>query len=96
LDEPVVFSERRYTSGCSLVIQGVAELHGGVELSPLTDKLHVFPDPRTWSAQLRRPLVPLDEHDASMIKRHLIALLEPVEHHLDAYLRIAKRRQIGT
>jgi hypothetical protein len=87
LAEPVVFSERRYTLGCALDIQGVAALHEGIELRPLITELHVFPDARTWSAQLRRSLVPLDEHDASLLKRHLNILLAPPDSHLTAYLQ---------
>ena len=87
LTEPVVFGERRYTSGCALDIQGVAALHEGVELSPLATELHVFPDAKTWGTQLRRPLVPLDEHDASLLKRHLDILLAPLDSHLTAYLQ---------
>lgn len=89
LDEPVVFGERRYTSGCELAVQGVAALREGVELRPLVTELHAFPDVRTWPSRLRRPLVPLDEHDVSVLKRPLTALLEPLERHLDAYLKIA-------
>ena len=92
LAKSVVFGGRRYTSGCALAIQGVAALREGVELSPLVTELHVFPDAETWGSQLRRPLVPLDDHDASLVKRHLTAFLEPLDRHLDAYLEIAKRR----
>ena len=92
LAEPVVFGERRYTSGCALAIQGVAALREGVELSSLVTELHVFPDAETWGMQLRRPLVPLDEHDATVLRRYLDMLLEPLEHHLDAYLRVVKHR----
>jgi hypothetical protein len=89
LAEPVVFGERRYTSGCALDIQGVAALHEGVELSPLVTELRVFPDAKTWGTQLRRPLVPLDEQDASLLKRHLKILLAPLDSHLTAYLQAA-------
>ena len=94
LDEPVVFGERRYTSGCAIAIQGVAALHEGVKSSPLVTELDVFPNAKTWYVYLRRALVPLDDHDASVVKRHLIADLEPLERHLDAYLQVAKRRQV--
>jgi hypothetical protein len=93
LAEPVVFGERRYTSECSLAIQGVAALHAGVALSPLVTELHAFPDARSWGQQLRRPLVPLDEHDGTALRRYLTALVEPLERHLDAYLQVAKARQ---
>lgn len=94
LAEPVVFGERRYTSGCGLAIQGVAAFREGVELSPLVTDLHAFPDARTWGIRLRRPLVPLDKHDASVLRRHLTGRLQPLERHLNAYLQVAKRRQV--
>jgi hypothetical protein len=95
LAEPVVFGERRYTLGCALDFQGVAALREGVELSPLVSELHVFPDAKSWSVQLRRPLVPLDEHDASLLRNRLTALLEPLDRHLDSYLQVAKRSKAG-
>lgn len=91
LNKPAVIGGRSYTSGCSLAIQGVAALREGVGLSPLTTGLHVFPDAKTWGTQLRRPLVPLDEHDAKMLKRYLTPLLQPLESHLGAYIEIANR-----
>lgn len=89
LAEPVVFNEHRYTSGCALDIQGVAPLRDGVELRPLVPQLHAFPDGRAWSARLRQPPVPLDEHDGALLKRRLNPLLEPLNRHLDAYIKAA-------
>lgn len=85
LDKPVIFGERRYTSGCDLDVQGVASAHQGVELRSLVPELHVFPDAGSWSVRLRRPLVPLDEHDARLLKRRLSPLLQPLDQHLDSY-----------
>ena len=93
LPEPVVFGERRFTSGCSLDIRGVAPFRTGVELRPLVPDLHVFPDARSWSVHLRRPLVALDEHDATLLKRHLAPLLEPPSHHLNDYQQFAEKRR---
>ena len=90
LAQPVVFNERRYTSGCTLDIQDVAPLLDGVELGPLVPQLHAFPDERAWSIPLRRPPVPLDEHDAALLKRRLKPLLEPLNRHLDAYVKAGK------
>ena len=89
LDEPVVFGERRYTSGRALAIQGVTALREGVELRPLVTELHAFSDASAWSACLRRTLVLLDQHDVSVLKRHLTPLLEPLERHLGAYVKVA-------
>lgn len=88
--EPIVFNERRYTSGCILDIQGVAPLHDGVELQSLVPQLHAFPDGSAWSMRLRRPPVLLDKHDADILKHQLNPLLEPLNRHLDAYIKAAR------
>jgi hypothetical protein len=75
LAEPVVFGERRYTSGCTLDIRGVAPLHDGVELRLLVPQLHAFPDGRGWSMRLRRSPVPLDRHDAALLSAGLTRCL---------------------
>jgi hypothetical protein len=92
LDEPVVFGERRYTSGCSLDIQGIAQLHEGIELRLIVQELHAFPDVRSWSVRLRRPLVPLDDHDTAVLKRQLTSLLQPLDRYLDAYIQAGRQR----
>jgi hypothetical protein len=94
LSEPVVFGDHRYTSGCALDVRGVAPFRVGVELAPLVTELHAFPDPASWSGRLRRALVPLDEHDATLLKRALTPLLEPLGSHLSAYRRAAEKRRI--
>jgi hypothetical protein len=87
LAEPVVFGERRYTSGCALDIQGVAPLRDGVELSPLVPQLQAFPDARTWSVRLRQPLVRLGRHDVAVLKPKLCPLLKSLHSELDAYIK---------
>jgi hypothetical protein len=94
LPEPVVFGDRRFTSGCALDIRGMTPLRTGVELRPLVPDLHAFPDAESWSVRLRRPLVPLDEHDATLLKSHLAPLLEPPGRHMSAYQQIAEKRHI--
>ena len=94
LGEPVVFSDRRYTSGCELDIKGLTPLRTGVELQPLVAQMHAFPDPKSWSVHLRRPLVPLDEHDATLLKERLAPLLEPPGRQLDAYQQVAAKRRV--
>jgi hypothetical protein len=90
LAEPVVFNEHRYTSGCTLDIQGVAPLGDGVKLGPLVPQLHAFPEGRAWSMRLRRPPVPLDEHDAALLRHRLNPLLEPLSRHLDPYVKAGR------
>jgi hypothetical protein len=94
LAEPVVFGDRRYTSGCELEIQGLAPLRTGVELQPLVPQMHAFPDPKSWSVHLRRPIVLLDEHDATLLKERLAPLLEPPGRHLDTYQQVAAKRRV--
>jgi hypothetical protein len=91
LAEPVAFNERRYTSGCTLDIQGVAPLRDGIELQPLVPQLHAFPNERTWNMRLRQSPVPLDEHDAALLKRRLNPLLAPLNRYMDAYSKAGRR-----
>lgn len=91
LPKPVVLGERRFTSGCDLSIEGLAAVHHGVELHPLVPELHAFPDPTGWAAWLRRPLLPLDAHDADRLKSELIPLLEPYSRHMESYVGVATR-----
>ena len=53
-----------------------------------------FPDATSWSVHLRRPLVPLDEHDRALLKCHLIRLLESPGDHVGAYQQAAEKRHI--
>lgn len=71
LDDAVTFRGREFTVGCDLTIKSVAPLHGGPELGPLVPQLHAFPVSTAWSVYLRRPLVPLDEHDFVLLAGEL-------------------------
>jgi hypothetical protein len=75
LTRAVHFGSRIYPIGIGLVIDALAPLGRGIELAPLVPSLESFPDPRSWSARMRRPLVPLAEADA----KRLSALLKKVE-----------------
>ncbi len=50
LPEPVVFGEKAFPFGCDLQITGLAARNVGPELRDMVSKLHLFPDPQTWSA----------------------------------------------
>jgi hypothetical protein len=91
LVEPVVFGEREYTWGCSLDILGITPLHEGIELNKIVPELHMFPDVRSWFVWLRRPLVFLDQHDATLLKDMLIPLLRPLNECLDSYLQAGRK-----
>lgn len=71
LAEPVRFGAQEYPSGCALSVERLATLGAGVELAPLVPRLATFPDPATWSARMRRALVPLEDRDVALIREHL-------------------------
>lgn len=54
--------------------------------------LGTFPDGRAWNMRLRQPPVPLDEHNAALLKRRLDPLLGPLNRHLDAYIQSGRKR----
>jgi NAD(P)-dependent dehydrogenase (short-subunit alcohol dehydrogenase family) len=56
LDVPVEFGGREFPRGCGITVTSLAPWGRGVELQPLVDRLAVFPNAKTWSIQLRRPL----------------------------------------
>lgn len=73
LEPPVTVAGRDFGLGCRLTVGTLAPFPRGVELAPLVSQLSVFPDPASWSARMRRPLVPLPEADAEL----LVAALRP-------------------
>lgn len=70
-DEPVTIAAREFTRGCDLRIDALARYLDGVELAPLVPRLDAFPDPRTWSIRLRRPLLELSGADAELLRTEL-------------------------
>lgn len=89
LPEPVVLDGREFPLGCPLAIERLAPLRSGVELAPLVPTLESFPDPATWSARMRRPLVPLTSNDAERLRRALREVAGPPEAVLASYLALA-------
>lgn len=73
LERPLELAGRTFTVSCELQFKSLAPRGEGVELAPLVDDLRTFPDPRSWSALMRRPLVPLDDADAVWLR----SLLRP-------------------
>ena len=90
LPQSVVFGGRSFPFGCDLRISGLAARDAGLELREMVDRLHRFPDPRTWSAQLRRVLVPLDAHDAAILRASLAPLMRAPHIHRAGYLDQAR------
>lgn len=85
LGTPARFDGREFPIGVSLRIERLAPLRRGVELAPLVARLHTFPDPASWSARMRRALVPLDEHDAELIERALLSFAPRYPGELSSY-----------
>jgi hypothetical protein len=73
LARPLVLAGRTFTVGCRLELVSLAPRGVGVDLAPLVDRLQTFPDPSSWSARMRRPLVPLTAADADRLR----TLLQP-------------------
>lgn len=71
LEKAVRVAGRSFELGCDLEVLCLTPLRKGVELAPLVPRLGVFPDPQTWSASMRRPLLALPEPDARLIGRRL-------------------------
>lgn len=90
LDPPVHVAGRDFGMGCDLTIEGVAPYPSGVDLREIVPRLHAFPDPATWSTRLRRPLVPLDGHDARLLTSRLRRLLVPATEALAGYRDAAR------
>lgn len=80
LDEPVRFGQRSFTVGLTLDIEALVPFGGGVVLADHVPELEVFPDAATWSARMRRMLVPLTASDAALVERLLSpGLIEPAD-----------------
>jgi hypothetical protein len=83
---PFSIAGRSFPSGCGLDVQQLAPYPQGVELRKLVTRLDAFPEFRTWSARLRRPLVALSDHDAELIRIELAPLGRPRDEALRTYL----------
>ncbi|CAN5847571.1 hypothetical protein BH20GEM1_BH20GEM1_10210 [soil metagenome] len=68
-----------------LHIELLAPRHEGVELAPLVERLDVFPEARSWSARMRRALVPLGARDAALLERELGRVAQCYPHDLESY-----------
>lgn len=90
LEEPVEFRGRTFSVGFGLRVERLVPYGAGVELSQLLGRLDLLPDNPTWSVRLRRAVVPLTAHDASMLKKLLRPVLEPIDSVVGAYLEACR------
>jgi len=82
----VEFGGTAYPIAVALRIDALAPPRHGLELAPLVPRLReTFPDPATWSARMRRALVPLAEADANLIADLLAEHLRPYGDLREAY-----------
>lgn len=85
LDEPVRFGEREFPLAVNLDIRLLAPCREGVVLAPLVERLDAFPDPDSWSARMRRALVPLGKRDADLLEKKLSRVAAPYPGALESY-----------
>lgn len=71
LRRPIEIADRSLPQACKLRIEGVVPLLDGVDFVPLLPRLKSLHKDRSWAGQLRRPVVPLVQADAAMLRRLL-------------------------
>src|SRR5262249_25218249 len=77
LKEPIEFGDRTFPLGCSLKLHALTSYGAGVEMAQHVTRMHAFPNPRVWSAYLRRTLVALDGHDFDLLLTALRQIAAP-------------------
>jgi hypothetical protein len=90
LEEPMTFRGYEYVIGLALDLQGACPVHEGVELGSLQGRLGLLPADGPWSYPLRKSVVPVSDHDATLIRERLEPLLRPVSEVLPTYERAAR------
>ncbi len=77
LPDPVRFGDRLFPIGCAIHVDTLAPRGDGLELAPLVEALRAFPNKSSWSAWMRRTLIPLNGRDVVLVRRGLRALEPP-------------------
>lgn len=90
LPAPVAFRGHEYLIGLGLDLRGVCPVREGVELGPLQGWLDLLPADGPWSYPLRKSVVSLSDHDATLIRGRPEPLLRPGSEVLPAYARAAR------
>jgi hypothetical protein len=85
-------SDRTFDFVQDFALKGVCARGEGVELATRVAKMRSFPDAKTWSAHLRKPLLRLDSRDAGELRSELEPLLRPLAEVIDPYERSAKQK----
>ncbi|WP_447925565.1 hypothetical protein [Georgenia muralis] len=88
LEQPVEFGGRTFPAGCRLSISELVPFGTGPVLAEFADELETLRDAgRAWSVKLRRPLVPLNAHDVTVLDRRLEGLTTSRDEVITPYLR---------
>src|SRR5262245_52569967 len=48
--EPLIILDRSFTHDCPIELRTLTAYRTGLELAPLVERLHAFPDKRSWAA----------------------------------------------
>ncbi|MEV0842016.1 hypothetical protein AB0I55_20950 [Actinocatenispora sera] len=86
LPKPREIAGRSFTRGCDLAIHELTGYLTGVELAPLVVRMGAFPDRKTWSIRLRRPLLEVTDYDAALLRRELDEMAGEPGELVDEYL----------
>lgn len=86
LSPRVDLAGRAFTRACRIDIANLAPYLDGVEVGPLVDRLDAFPDGVAWSVRLQRPLVPLSDRDARLVRTRLARVAGPYTRRRKEYL----------
>lgn len=93
LEKERFIAGRSYTSGCDLSLTGLIPIGHGVVLADIVNQLEVFqPDPKTWSARMRRSVLRLPSHDYDLILTQLEPRLRNPNDVVQGYLERAVRK----
>jgi hypothetical protein len=97
LAKPISIGGRVFSYACDIELRSLAPFREGVVLADLVRRLEVFPDQRSWSARMRRPLLALSARDARLIAKEVAPIARPVGEAIDGYRewlqRVAARRR---
>ena len=88
LNSPVSFGGRDFTRGCSIILESLVPRGSGQELGSLVDSLEALRSlGAAWPVALRRPLVALNDTDASALEGVRGAARRPDESLVAPYAR---------
>ena len=70
-------ASREFSHGLDISVKSLAPFRTGFELADLVPKLESLGTGKGWAASLRRPLVPITQRDAVLIRKHVTPFVRP-------------------